>query len=121
MGSNLPSGTSRSPHDRQYASTYDLSELIDAFTATKCHSPVGGHLLGHIHTDGAESCDSSKNISVDVSDSSGRQLNSRLSRGKTLRYLAVPALLISATTLGCGTDDLQALPRPQGAAHTCSP
>ncbi len=48
-------------------------------------------------------------------------MNTRLVPGKPLRYLAALTLLISATALGCGTDDLQALPSPQGAAHTCSP
>ncbi|QPG69019.1 MULTISPECIES: hypothetical protein [Mycobacteriaceae] len=48
-------------------------------------------------------------------------MSSRLAPGKPLRYLAVLALLISGAVLGCGTDDLQALPSPQGAAHTCSP
>jgi len=48
-------------------------------------------------------------------------VNTRSWRGKPLRYLAVLTLLSSATALGCGTDDLQALPSPQGAAHTCSP
>jgi hypothetical protein len=62
-----------------------------------------------------------QNISVCVSDSSGHQVNTRSLRGKPLRYLAVLAFLISTTALGCGTDDLQALPSPQGAAHTCSP
>ena len=62
-----------------------------------------------------------QNISVGVSDSSEHQVNTRSWRGKPLRYLAVLALLISTTALGCGTDDLRALPSPQGAAHTCSP
>ncbi|MEN4448957.1 hypothetical protein ACJH6J_22595 [Mycobacterium sp. SMC-18] len=48
-------------------------------------------------------------------------MNTGLWRGKPVRYLALLALLISGTALGCGTDDLQALPSPQGAAHTCSP
>lgn len=62
-----------------------------------------------------------QNILVGVSDSSGHQVNTGLWRGKPVRYLALLALLISGTALGCGTDDLQALPSPQGAAHTCSP
>lgn len=62
-----------------------------------------------------------QNISPGVSDSSGHQVNTRSWHGKPLRYLAALALLVSATALGCGTDDLQALPSPQGAAHTCSP
>lgn len=62
-----------------------------------------------------------QNISVGVSDSSGHQVNTRLVAAKPLRYLAVLALIVSGTVLGCGTDDLQALPSPQGAAHTCSP
>ncbi|WP_155987059.1 MULTISPECIES: hypothetical protein [unclassified Mycobacterium] len=48
-------------------------------------------------------------------------MNSRFAPGKPLRYLAVLALMVLGTALGCGTDDLQALPSPQGAAHTCSP
>jgi hypothetical protein len=62
-----------------------------------------------------------QNISVAVSDSSERQVNNRPWHGKPVRYLALLALLVSASALGCGTDDLQALPSPQGAAHACAP